>query len=209
MKYIEKKEVPTFFIEDTNGLIQWSEYGKKRALKQYILEEEQSYLCGYCEAKVVLDNSHLEHIKPKHLDDNLIFDYNNLLVSCDGICFSENNERMTCGHKKGSHFDESRFLNPTKEKNIRDYFIYSDKFIIEPSRKDEYKADYTLSLLQLNIFNNYLPEARKKALVAFQKSVKKNAKKTGRTFSEIANILLNKENLAFISFLKFRYKSIL
>ena len=92
---------------------------------------------------------------------------------------------------------------------IRDYFVYSDKYTIESSDLDNQKANYTLNILQLNTFNNYLPEARKKALEQFQKSVRENAQKTGRTLKEIARILLNRENLAFISFLRFKYKGIL
>lgn len=209
MRYIEKVQIPQFYIDDTRGLTLWSEYRKKRAFKKYLLKEEQNYLCGYCEAKVTLDNSHLEHIKPKHLDDTLIFDYNNLLVSCDGIYFSENSKQVTCGHKKGADFDEFKFINPTTVKNIRDYFIYTNKYMIESSHLDEEKAQYTLELLQLNTFNNYLPEARKVALEEFQKSVMGYVKKTKKDTKEAVHILLNKENLAFISFLRFKYKDIL
>lgn len=209
MRYIKKSHIPQFFIDDTKSLLKWSEYRKKRALKKYLLEEEQNYLCGYCEAKVTLDDSHLEHIEPKHFDDALIFDYTNLLVSCDGICFSKNSERVTCGHKKGANFDAVKFLNPTTILNIRDYFIYTETYTIDSSPLDEEKAQYTLDLLQLNTFNNYLPEARKIALEEFRSSVKLYAQKTGKDIKEIAKILLNKENLAFISFLRFRYKGIL
>jgi uncharacterized protein (TIGR02646 family) len=209
VKFVQISNTPQFFLDDTKGLSKWKEYKKKKALKKYLLDNEQNGLCGYCEAKVLLTNSHLEHIKPKYLDDNLIFDYTNLLVSCDGVCFSENNKRVTCGHKKGSDFDEFKFLNPTKVKNIREYFIYTDKYMIESSDLDTQKANYTLELLELNRFNNYLPEARKKALEEFQKSVRENAEKSKRTLKEIAKLLLNRENLAFISFLRFKYKGIL
>jgi uncharacterized protein (TIGR02646 family) len=209
MRYITKSQIPQFFTDDTLDLSVWDEYMKKRTLKKYLLKEEQNYLCGYCEAKVTLDNSHLEHIKPRHLDDSLIFDYNNLLVSCNGVCFSEKNQQVTCGHKKGADFDEVKFLNPTKIKNIRDYFIYTDKFMIKSSDLDKEKAQYTLQLLQLNTFNNYLPEARKIALEEFQKSAMAYVEKTKKDMKEVVKILLNKENLAFISFLRFRHKAIL
>jgi len=221
MRYIEKNE-PIFFEVDVKELREkiktvekkseiWDkEYKEKRALKEYILENEQNYLCGYCEAKVTLDESHIEHIKPKHLDyDSLTFDYDNLLVSCNGNCFSSDKRSVTCGHKKGKKFDEALFLNPTKIKNMRDYFIYTDNGYIGASNLDEEKAKYTLNLLQLNTFNNYLPEARLKALEQFRESVKNYAQKTGKNLKEIAIFMLLKENLAFISFLQFKYKYIL
>ena len=69
MKYIEKTTIPSFFIDDTKNLGSWNDYfaKNKRDLKKYILENEQNYLCGYCESKILIDNSHLEHIKPKRI----------------------------------------------------------------------------------------------------------------------------------------------
>ena len=226
MRYIKKlKEIPQFFIDDTTELNEtiktfvtskeksqvWdNDYINKRVLKEYLLKEEQNYLCGYCEAKISLDNSHVEHIKPKSLDyDNLTFDYYNLLVSCNGICFSEQNKPITCGHKKANKFDEGKFLNPTKKVDIRDYFIYTNNYYIGSSRVDEAKSKYTMDLLELNSFNNNLPQAREDAYNEFVKSVKIFVLKSGRETKEIMKILLNKEDLAFISFLRFKYRSIL
>jgi len=225
MKYIEKSEIPQFFIDDTTPLKEslklaltskdkskvWDDdYLQKRVLKEYLLENEQNYLCGYCEAKVTLDNSHVEHIKPKSIDhDNLTFDYHNLLVSCNGICFSGSNKPITCGHRKANKFDENKFLNPVKQIDIRDYFIYTNNFYIGSSTLDEEKSKYTMDLLELNSFNNNLPQAREDAYNEFIKSVKSNAKKTGRDIIEIVKIILNREDLAFISFLRFKYKGIL
>ena len=226
MKYIKKsEEIPQFFLDDTKELNKtiktfvtpneksqvWdNDYKNKRTLKEYLLKVEQNYLCGYCEAKISLDNSHVEHIKPKSLDyDNLTFDYYNLLVSCNGVCFSEQKKPITCGHKKANKFDEVKFLNPTKKVNIREYFIYTNNYYIGSSSLDEEKSKYTMDLLELNSFNNNLPQAREDAFNEFRNSVTDFSQKTGKDIQEIAQILLNKENLAFISFLKFRYKSIL
>jgi len=226
MRYIEKsKVIPQFFIDDTQVLEErikefttpkeksevWNnDYLNKRALKEYLLENEQNYLCGYCEAKISLDNSHVEHIKPKSLDyDNLTFDYYNLLVSCDGICFSEQKKPVTCGHKKENKFDEVKFLNPTKRTNLRDYFIYTNNYYIGSSKLDEEKSKYTMDLLELNSFNNNLPQAREDTYNEFRKSVQEFVLRTGKETKEVMKILLNKENLAFISFLRFRYKAIL
>lgn len=211
MRYIQKCDVPQFFIDDTQGLSLWNELlaEKKRKLKKYILENEQNGLCCYCEGKVTVENSHLEHIKPKSLDtQTLTFDYNNLAVSCNGICDS-GEEKEYCGHKKQNDFDEAKFLNPTLVKNIREYFLYKDDGEIISSGLDDEKVLYMIILLQLNTFNNYLQEARKKALLEFRNSVIKKAQATGKDLKEIAIILLNQERLAFISFLRYMYKDLL
>jgi len=233
LRYIQKNEIPQFFIDDTEALKEkikiipqknkkdmWDkEYKTKRKLKQYILEKEQNWLCGYCEAKLEetffrekredKELIHIEHIKPKHLDyDNLSFDYDNLLVSCSGKCFTDKNKPLTCGHKKGNKFDENLFLNPIKEINIREYFIYTDKGHIGSSSKNEEKSKYTMKLLDLNSFNNELVNARLIALEAFKKSIKAYTNKRRISPQKVIKLLLAKENLAFISFLRYKYSYI-
>ena len=235
MRYIQKEITPPqFFIDDTielkeqlkNAIVKdkkkvWdNEYKNKRVLKKYLLESEQNWLCGYCEAKLKetfdreerekKDLIHIEHIKPKHLDsDNLTFDYYNLLVSCSGKCFTDKNQPLTCGHKKGDKFDEVLFLDPTKIKDIREYFIYTNEGYIGASSKNKERAIYTMKLLELDIFNNQLHEARQIALEEFRESISKHIQKTKIPKYKIIKKLLDKENLAFISFLRFRHKNIL
>ena len=83
---------PQFFLKDTLGLNNWNQYlaKNKRKLREYILENEQHELCCYCEGNVSINsaNQHLEHIVPRISDISLIFDYNNILVSCNGKHFN-------------------------------------------------------------------------------------------------------------------------
>jgi len=227
MKYIKKETIPTFFIEETKELkekikrvdknqkkLVWEDdYKNKIKLRKYILEHEQNNLCGYCEKIVDINNCHLEHLEPKSNDyDNLTFDYHNIIVSCNGICQSSNNpnkEQQTCGHKKGKKFDIELFLNPTKVYDIREYFIYTKNGNIGASNKSEIKSKYTLNILDLNSIKTGLPEDRTVALKNFKIKIMKISKETKKDISEIAKRLLNKENLAFISFLRFQYKNIL
>jgi len=141
--------------------------------------------------------------------DNLTFEYSNLAVSCDGKCHTDGNKPITCGHKKDDQFDELNFLNPTTISNMREYFIYTGNGHIGSSSQDELKSKYTLELLQLNTFGNNLPEARLKALNEFRNSVSINVKNTQKDIKEVATNLLHKENLAFVSFLRFKYKNLL
>lgn len=208
MKFIKKLETPDFFIHDTANKTSWKNYRTKpkNKLKGYILENEQDWLCCYCEKKLTLEglSSHIEHITPRELDGSLIFSYKNLIVSCQGDSYNEteeDNSQSTCGHKKPNDFDENLFLNPTTENNISDYFIYENDGTIKANDISIDKSSYTITLLNLNGNNNILAEARKISLAKFRKAIKKlpiNERK------KKINSILDKNNHEYISFLKYR-----
>jgi len=214
MRYIQKLDAPKSFLKKTNSLTNWSEYHncckkQKRALKRYILKYEQNYLCIYCESKINLENSHLEHIKPKAKDKypQLTFTYKNLVVSCNGTCHNLNYDKdiYSCGHIKDNAYDDSKFLNPVEVKNIREYFKYDiDEGKIESSSKDIIKFKYMRDTLHLN--EGRLTIARKNSLKSFMKVMKKIKDKSKRKIKMIK--ILNKEDKAQISFLRFKYKNI-
>ncbi len=205
MRYVRKTNIPQFFIDNTRGITLWEEYPvSKKPLKKHILKEEQNYLCIYCESKIAeLDNSHLEHIKPKarSMYPELVFDYNNIVVSCNGNCHMDDEDNHSCGHIKENEYNEIKFLNPVEIENIRDYFIYDiDEGKIETSQKDREKAQYMIDTLHLNDGN--LPIARKKALENFIEQIKKYDKSLWK--SKVVEFL-NREDIAFVSFLRFKY----
>ena len=215
MRYIQKLDTPKSFIKKTKDLKVWKEYHQycnrqKRALRKYILKYEQNFLCIYCESKIssTKESSHIEHIKPKSLDiENLTFDYLNISVSCNGNCenTTEDKRNYNCGHrkdKKDTPYNNNKFLNPIIKKDIREYFKYDfDDGLINPSNKDKEKAQYMIDTLHLN--DGGLPKARKKALQIFIQKINKISDKKIR--SEKINNIFEKENIAFISFLKFRF----
>lgn len=56
----------------------------KPTLKTHLVQE-QGYLCCYCGARIFPDhNSHIEHLLPKNAHKQLTYQYDNLLVSCQG-----------------------------------------------------------------------------------------------------------------------------
>jgi len=223
MRYIFKKEIPQFFVDEVEELEKTLEHKTARELfdslkcksqlLEYMLEKEQNGLCGYCEAQIKEQSkSHLEHIEPIKIDKKLVFDYQNLIVSCNGTCFNNDEKRLTCGHKKdtkGYKPNYTLFLNPTKVENIREYFKYDTRGNIGSSNLDKERSNETMRVLNLNDPCNRLPEERLKALVEFKKSIQKYKLKTQKSLKEIIKLLLDKENLAFISFLRFKYKHIL
>jgi len=208
MRYIKKTSTPQFFIDNTSGISRWEEYPvSKKPLKEYILKKEQNYLCVYCESRMELNNSHLEHIKPKARDKfpHLVFDYNNIVVSCNGNCHTEDEEHHSCGHIKDNEYDDTKFLNPVELLDIRDYFEYDiDTGQIISSNKNISKSEYMITTLHLN--DGGLPLARKKSLENFIKKIKQidENKRKDRLIK-----ILKMEKIAFVSFLRFKYKNIL
>ena len=228
MRYIEKLDIPTFFIEDTSTLREsiktatnknkfWNKYKKKKYLKKYILDNEQNYLCCYCESRVTFygdeekDGSHIEHIKPKSSNyEILTFDYYNLVVSCQGTCHNEeqDNSRYSCGHKKDDEYDELLFLDPTKEIDIEKYFEYEEyidedkmtKVKIKESSKNYDKASYMIRILNLNDKNTKIELNR---YIEFEK-LENNILELELNEDETVEWLDN-ENLQFISYLKYKY----
>jgi len=237
MKCIQKKQPPTFYTEQVEKLQKelesltdkkdkadiWSKLFKKSELTEYILDNEQNWLCGYCEVEIKdLSHTHLEHIEARSRNyDKNTFDYNNIIVSCNGNCHTTNNIQ-TCGHGKDKEYkkrknesgqrfkiDYNRFINPVKAGNIRDFFIYGDDGIMSSSQKNPHKAKHTITALNLGVNNPTLSEERKKAKETFINKAKSFATKTKQPLKDAVIHLLNKENLAFISFLRFKYKDIL
>jgi uncharacterized protein (TIGR02646 family) len=210
MKYILKTEEPLFFTNHKRTLTKWNDYksSKKRLLKNHILQNEQFQLCCYCEKKIHNDTEcHVEHIKPKSLDlINLTFDYSNLIVSCEGNHFNEigDNSKNTCGQKKENNFNEITFLNPTLSTDISEYFEYdSDTGIIKSSSKNPVRANYNISILNLNGDNNKLAEARKKAKDAFIKIASSLSQE--QLINNVSSFLSDDKN-EFITFFRFVFK---
>lgn len=154
---VNKREEPQFFkdFKRKNKPNSWNDYSFdiKRELKEYMFDNEQGYNCPYCETVLTLDNSQIEHIKPKDVFPNSLNDYSNYLVGCINS--------KSCGQYKGKRWDNN-FINPTLE-NPNDYFTYdmmTGKIIPKAKEGKAYeKAETTIEMLNLN--NKRLCEARK------------------------------------------------
>ena len=147
MKKINKSEVPKFlrnFIKK-NKLVNWDGISKIRPnLRKHILETEQDLQCAYCESAITSDNfkSHIDHFKRRHYFPKLIFDYNNLLVSC-------NNSNHCASHKDSkihSKDDYKNLINPVDE-DPADYFKY---YLNGNLRIENKKAEFTEKIFNLN-----------------------------------------------------------
>ncbi|MBS5186275.1 MAG: TIGR02646 family protein [Fusobacterium nucleatum] len=163
MLKVNKKSEPEEFTKykSKNKIINWDSFTAeiKQVLKQYLLEEQENSCCPYCEMEINLNDSQIEHIKPKDKFPELLIDYKNLIICCL--------ESRRCGNSKANKWDEL-FINPVTE-NPEDYFKYDIKTgkiipIFKEKEKFE-KAEYTINLLNLN--DNRLCEIRKKYIFEF------------------------------------------
>ena len=210
MRYIPKVDMPDCF-ENHSFLSShnWNRFRNpcKREVKKNILEHEQQWLCGYCEIKVDIDSSHIEHIKPKSNPkyEELKFDYSNFIVSCNGKECRVDDENYdedihSCGHKKDNDFNENKFLDPTTTSDIGEYFVY-DKFdgAVKSSSKDEQKARYMIELLNLD--NVSLNKMRMNVVDGIRKSIEKLPNKKEILIDKVTS----NNPPAFVSFVRYYY----
>ncbi len=186
MRYIQKNE-PQWYLEwkssawvKDNYAYQILKNPEKQNLHQALLED-QGYICCYCGERVAHQtfnnvktrpgDSHIEHLKPQKHFKNLVLEYENLLISCQGQLTDNGNpkEPVHCGPAKKDWPDPSQendMVAPT-DPNCAEYFTFTAAGEILPT-KDPIKhkaASATIQKLGLGI--DKLIDKRKKALEAF------------------------------------------
>ncbi len=221
MRFIKKEKAPDCLDKLAkrhenrpyqSAKICWKKLKKvcKSLIRQQMLEEQQ-YLCAYCERKIENEtDAHIEHIKPKSFYLEKCFDYNNLIVSCNGNqCSNVNQEDYednihSCGHPKKNYFDETKFINPVELTDISDYFSYHiDEGRIESSEKDPTKADYMINLLNLD--NPYLNNGRINAKKALLKVIQKSSQDKQEATKIFKQLLNFNPPPAFITYLRYYF----
>jgi uncharacterized protein (TIGR02646 family) len=142
----------------------------------------QKALCVYCECEISLLLYHIEHFEEQHDAPNRIFDYTNLILSCEGNrnpafrpeSTKDANYRksnISCGHRKtkthhGSiEIDYHLLLNPTT-KGVSTLFSYFDG-VVESSSTcksvEKTQVEYTIKRLKLDthrLENNRIQKIR-------------------------------------------------
>ena len=100
----------------------WEKFGNNgdRTKVREQLENVQNDLCAYCENSLE-HHAHIDHFKPKSLDRNVTFEWQNLIVSCT--------HNDSCGGKKDKRF-ESYWINPYLKDTSEMFKFYSDGQII-------------------------------------------------------------------------------
>ena len=117
-------------------------FEKYRGLLREHLVKEQRYLCAYCCCEIDENNSHNEHIEPRHPKCGVSkksLDYDNLVASCYGF-----SGEKTCGPSKENEYDETQFVSPL-DLHCEDIFSYYPNGHMEGD-------EYTIDLLNSNSY---------------------------------------------------------
>lgn len=84
----------------------YTSVGEKRLYSKEELKEdligEQGFICCYCNREITLEDATIEHFKEKGKREHfhLAFDYNNLLLSCDGFQSDPKRTDVCCDAKR-------------------------------------------------------------------------------------------------------------
>ena len=138
-----------------------------RLAKQHLIVE-QNELCAYCQQKIDVDNSSIEHVTPKEHNKELSTSYHNLVAVCNKNQIRDNvTQRFHCDRNRGSELvTPIIFYSNSKSTidNINSFFTaYSNGEIIakqtlESNVKNQVEAFINL----LNLNHNTLKEKRAK-----------------------------------------------
>lgn len=204
MRYFERLALYPAIQEQlsakTTSVFILSKIQRREIVKQ--LMASQKSLCCYCECRILVKapdtgnkGYHIDHFEEQHDTILRIFDYNNMLLSCESNTIpankseaeSEIKNATSCGHKKtrdqhrGDEIDYKLLLNPTD--NVSKLFSYVDG-VIEPSRIctpiQIQQVEYTIKRLHLDAYR--LENARINEIDAIQKQLEGLTKDEQKTF---------------------------
>ena len=121
---------------------------KTRAVIHSSLMHEQGFICCYCEGRIIADNSHVEHFRPRNRYPLLQLDYSNLLCSC--LREQPPGKPDHCGHRKGSWFDHDALISPLQE-GCETRFRFTANGEIHPRSSSDVAAVTTIDRLALGL----------------------------------------------------------
>lgn len=152
MKYIKKHQEPRQFSawkadQRRSRRLSWNRF--RSPLKAEVhrsLLREQGYICCYCESRVQVNDSHIEHFRPRSTYPDLALDYENLHCSC--LQDLEPSQPRHCGHEKGSWFDE-RLISPLQS-DCEKRFSFTPRGEIYARSSSDLAAQMTIRKLSLD-----------------------------------------------------------
>lgn len=110
------------------------------------LLKEQGSICCYCEREIGDSSCHIEHLHGKGRFPKQMFQYENLLASCDG--FPDKADHC-CGHKRAQQGNPDLPISPL-DANCESRFRYTGLGTIKPATEGDADAENTIAALGLN-----------------------------------------------------------
>jgi uncharacterized protein (TIGR02646 family) len=148
-------------VTDLDATSRWKSFAHKQHVRQCLLDE-QYQLCCYSELRADEEalGYHIEHVENKSQNPTRTFDYNNLAASAldsanDLQAFKAQGNEVFGGHATGKqqNVNMTRFVSCHQPGCRRFFFYLSDGRVVPTqglSAQDTDKADYTITLLNLN-----------------------------------------------------------
>ncbi|NDD63354.1 MAG: TIGR02646 family protein [Acidobacteria bacterium] len=154
MKHIVKREEPEAFInwkslsnddwQPTFGNLP----GEVKNVVRSALMAEQGWICCYCERRLSVEDSHLEHLRPQSDPEVDPLDFGNLLCSCQNQI--SRGEPRHCGNLKDNWNEPEMMVSPL-DPNCESRFAYDGDGFIRPVIDDDRCARMTIEKLGLAI----------------------------------------------------------
>lgn len=162
-------------------------YYSKEELRTFLFNE-QNKKCGYCNQVIKNDKSSpIEHLNPRTHYPKRVFDYFNLILSCDGNVKRETDLHVHCDNLK----DEKEIPVFPTNKKCEKHFVY-DEFGNIFSQSAEGKK--VIEVLGLNCA--FLKNKREEILFDFVYNSKLK-KKTSEEYKQSYFEIISNENLEF------------
>ncbi len=133
----------------------------KNAVKESLMQE-QGYLCCYCERRLILHDSHIEHFIPQSDANVNPLEYSNMLCSCQNRL--NKGKPRHCGNLKEDWFDSELLVSPL-DHECENRFSFKADGKIKSADKSDNAADNTIKKLGLDIPK--LNDLRRKAIEPF------------------------------------------
>ena len=154
MKRITKRTEPREFTDwkSTDKMARRPNWNRLRAPLKTVIHEsllnEQGFICCYCESRIVLNDGHVEHFRPKEEYGDLQLEYGNLHCSC--LRERSSGEPVHCGHRKGSWFEEDALISPLQQ-DCETRFMFTANGEIHPRSSSDLAAAQTIDILALDL----------------------------------------------------------
>ena len=155
MKFIVKGQEPTTFRDwKAEANENWTPcYDNLQAPQKPILHQsllqEQGFICCYCNNRIEVQDSHIEHLVPQSQNiQGSDVDYNNMLASCgrSGASVYQGHSERTCGEHKG----ESTIPITPEQHDCELKFSYGSNGSISSATPNDNDAQQTIRILNLD-----------------------------------------------------------
>jgi uncharacterized protein (TIGR02646 family) len=119
----------------------------KKSVKESLMAE-QGYICCYCERRLEINDSHIEHFQPQHDPAVDALDYSNILCSCQDRL--KKGDPRHCDNLKGDWFDRTLLISPL-EPGCEERFHFNGDGTIRPTNAEDTAAATTIEKLGMDL----------------------------------------------------------